>query len=35
MEFSPQAETKLSGLCDDAGMGAFLEKRAEKRFTNR
>lgn len=35
MEFSPQAETELSGLCDDAGMGAFLEKRAEKHFRNK
>ncbi len=35
VEFSLQAETKSSGLCDDAGMGAFLEKRAEKNFQNK
>ena len=34
-QFSPQAETKKSELCDDAGMSAFLEKRAEKNFKNR
>ena len=33
--FRRQAETEPSGLYDDAGMGAFLEKRKEKHFQNK
>ena len=33
--FRRQTETEPSGLCDDAGMGAFLEKRKEKHFQNK
>ena len=33
--FRRQAEAEHSGLCEDAGMGAFLEKRTEKHFQNK